>query len=400
MKTLRLFFLLVLLGFALFRPVWNVKAQKSVLSMNSSLEPCFNSTLDDFNDGNGLNNWLYNTYAGGTGGTCQPSFAAGAYEGPFCLRLDYSVPSPGDFSWYASKLGRHNAHASNFNGLTFWVKGAAGGETLKLELKTANCNTVNRSNASLYVNDFLPGYAITTAWQQAVIPFKNFANITNFSRLEELTFVFEHDWSGTNGSPFSGAVFLDRIRFTNQPGGFSIVRQDYASDRIFRNALGGNMGWGGGSRGHASAGWSGGEYRSAPYSLKMEYNVASNSSAYAFVYSLFGGGKSGNSLMQCNFSNYTYLTFWTRTDGVTTNVQLQVEMDVDDAWPPYWLTCAGIRSNWQYYMLPLTNFREAYGTARIDKRKIAKLVFTMTYGKTPAADRRSAIYFDDIKFQK
>lgn len=246
MKTLRLFFLLVLLGFALFRPVWNVKAQKSVLSMNSSLEPCFNSTLDDFNDGNGLNNWLYNTYAGGTGGTCQPSFAAGAYEGLYCLRLDYSVPSVSDFSWYASKLGGHNAHASNFNGITFWIRGQSGNETVKVEIKTVNCNTVNRSNASIYMNDFLPAGRITAAWQKAVIPFRNFANITNFSRLDELTFVFEHDQSGTNYSPFSGSVYIDKIRFTNNPDNYTNVIQDLFSDRIAKNALGGNMGWAGG----------------------------------------------------------------------------------------------------------------------------------------------------------
>ncbi|MDD5066270.1 MAG: carbohydrate binding domain-containing protein [bacterium] len=379
--------------------VFYAVAAKLELKTEGGLVPHFNRILDDFNDGNDLNNWLYNTFTGGTNGTCFPSYSSSAYEGSRCLKLLYAVPGSGGFSWYASKLGGENAALSNFNGLSFWVKGSNGNELLKVEIKTAGCNSAQRSNASLYVNDFLASGYITSSWQQAVIPFNNFANITNFSRLEELTFVFEHDQSATNGSPLSGAVYLDRIQFTNRPGGFDPIIQDYCNDRIFRNSLGGNMGWSGGSGGTIAVSFDNTCYHSAPNSVRMDYNVT-GSGAYSFLYTLFGGGNTGSVVQPCNFTNYTSISFWMKVTNKDPISPLQVEMDIDDAWPPYWVLCGSITTNWQKWTVGLTNFTEAYGSAKMSKQKLAKLVFTAVQSRLPANDRVGRLYIDDIRFEK
>jgi hypothetical protein len=368
-------------------------ANRQLMKAEGTLVSGYSSMLDDFNDGNEMNNWLYNTFSGGLGGSILPSYPSiGAKEGTRCLKLNYSVPNPAEYVWYTSKLGEENASLSNFNGIVFWVKGDTGGETLKAEMKTLGCNSAGRSNASIYINDFISGGVITTSWQKVTIPMANFANISNFSKLNEFTLVFEHDQSVLNSSPLSGAVYVDAIKFTNCSSGFDPVIQDYFSDSISRNALGGNMGWAGGGGGSATATWNTTNFLTAPSSMKISYDVTAPGS-FSFVYSLFGGGSGGATVEKCNFTNYNYLSFCAKAGRVTTNIKIKIELDTDDSWPPYCaFYCIGIRTNWRQYDIPLNGY--------MDKTNMAKVVWVMEYGQLQAADRNTSIYIDNVKLIK
>lgn len=390
MKYIFTFTLFLLFSFFLLNPTEaSVKKVGSVANFVTD----FRTVLDDFNDGNNINNWGYNTYNGGTGGTCNVSYVAGAYEGSLCMKMDYSLSGPGGFAWYASKLGGANFDASNFNGLVFWVKGSAGGELLKIELKTTNCNPVGRSNAKVYINDFVEGGMITTTWKKVVIPFKNFVSITNFSKMAELTFVFEYDQSALNGSPLSGSVYIDYIAFTNKTYGFDPIVIDHYNDKLWISPLGGNGGFGN-SGGSFDASFSGEDYHSYPSSLKLDYDLTLD--YYGYAYALFGGGTNGWTAQQSDFSEYSNLSFWIKRKGTDTVDYMKVEMDTNDG-PPSSFTkyiyC--ISTNWARYSIPLSLIKRS--STPIDTSKIAKCVFVL---EASYNQRKDQIYIDDVHFEK
>lgn len=365
----------------------------------------FGSIFDDFNDGDSKNNWGYSTFNGGTGGTCTVSYAGGAYEGANCLKLDYNVPGAGSFSWYASEMGSENIESSNFNGLIFWVKGAAGGEYFKIELKTIDCNLTGRSNAKIYITDYLDG-GVTTDWQKVVIPLKNFANITNFTKMYEFTIAFEYDQSLINGSLTSGTVYIDCIKFTNVTGGFGPIRIDHFGDKLDICALGGNL-W----SGYGGSGVSGsieysdvvGQYVDYKYGLKINYSGISlgPTGRWYSVEPKPGGGNNGWTNMQCDFSDYSKLTFYIKSqDGGQRPRQLQIVMeDGDGGWEDgFTAEVSGgsnpyITTTWQKFTIPFS----CYGSINFGKLK--KLSITINNWCTHGGPN-GTVYIDKVQFEK
>ncbi len=345
----------------------------------------FGSVFDDFNDGDLKNNWGYSTSSGGSG-TCTVSYVGGAYEGAKCLKLDYSVPAAESFSWYASKMGSENIESSNFNGLIFWVKGTAGGEYFKIELRTIDCNSTGRSNAKIYITDYLDG-GVTTNWQKVVIPLKNFANITNFTKMDEFTIAFEHDQSLINGSPTNGTVYIDCIKFTNVAGGFDVVRLDHYGDKDTINALGGQMGdapGGGGSQtveinNIASHFFSNG--------LDYRYNV---SSGWAAVYIIFGGGNNGWIKMPCDLSDYNRLTFNIKAKSAGENPgEIKIELKSPTV---SFVRKSGITTTWQKFSILLNSF------SGLNKNAIEELCFTFEDWRV--TNKIGEVYIDEVQFEK
>lgn len=375
------------------------------INVQSYLPSRFNTILEDFNDLDTLNNWLYSDLVGGDGGsgTCSLEvISSGAYEGVGCGKLTYNTPTSDSFSWFVSSLGLENLELSNFNALSFWVKGAVGGEYFKIALTTKGGNTSGRSNGSIYINDFLDG-PVTTSWQKAVIPLKNFANITNFTKMNELTLSFDHNICISNGSALSGTIYLDDIRFTNNITGFSSIRVDYYSDKVKFCALGGKVN--GNGTGSLTYSFDSSEYHSGSNSLKMDYDV---NSGYVFFYHLLGGGKSGAPGMQIDFSDYNYLTFWAKSTN--SNILgsnswpyrgLKVEMDVDDDSGTTYFQYAGtITSTWTKFSLPLSEFKSWGNPPAIDKSKITKVVFGFDTNFLENEDKKGIVYIDEVQFEK
>ena len=157
--------------------------------------------LDDFR-GAGVNLWRIGTGtfkskppAQKAEGFCIASYAdnPGTTFGRsgYSLKLDYDVSNfvientkyYGSFSGYYSKLG--GANISSYKYLSFWVKGAAGGEYFKVELKN-NVANANRNHAAVYVTDYLDG-GVTNDWQKVTIPLDAFANINNWTSIKEMS---------------------------------------------------------------------------------------------------------------------------------------------------------------------------------------------------------------------
>lgn len=135
--------------------------------------------LDDFNDGSPPNN------LGGSSGTMDPDpidpkeeiselYAPEAYEGSYALRLDYNrgVGSwVGYWSFMRPDQGAYDASA--YRELRMWVRGVAGGERFRVELKDTEGNV--RSVPITLVPGFEAG--LTTGWRELVIPLDMFGGI-------------------------------------------------------------------------------------------------------------------------------------------------------------------------------------------------------------------------------
>lgn len=119
----------------------------------------------------------------------------------FAMKLDYSVDSKNP-AYNGFWMFLQNFDASKYDNISLWVKGDGkiGYTTVfKVELKNAS-----KQVGRYYVTN------VTDAWQDIVIPLKDFKGITDFSNLSELVIVFE-DRIASNKK---GVIYLDDIRFT------------------------------------------------------------------------------------------------------------------------------------------------------------------------------------------
>jgi len=352
--------------------------------------------LDDFNDGGKLNNWGYDTGAfNSTGASCIDSRdATSPQEGAFCLKLDYNVSTSASYAGYWSLLGGENL--SIYNSISFWVKGTAGGEFFKIELKN-NGTDNNRKSAIVYVTDYLDG-GVTTSWQEVTIPFHNFVNLDSWNNMKELVFVFENYQSVTNGSPTNGTIYIDKISFGSSA--VDQVRIDYFGDKLGTCALGGNIGDMQPSQTppapqYSTHSFSTDEYVSSPAALESTYNVTSDS--WGGQYIIFGGGTDGWTEIPHDFSDYNYVTLWIKVKSGTGNPKiLKVEM-VDRTNPPFpAVYLKKMTTDWQEYVIPMSAF------AGLDKKNIKKITFVYEDWRiqNEGGSKTGVLYIDNLQFEK
>lgn len=96
--------------------------------------------------------------------------------------------------------------ASGYKYITFWVKGAKGGEKMELLVRDAHA-----SNYSPQVKYKLPD--ATAAWQKITIPLDDFSGKIDMARLDNVGISFGQDAGNMTGD----AVYLDDFAFTNNP---------------------------------------------------------------------------------------------------------------------------------------------------------------------------------------
>ena len=119
----------------------------------------------------------------------------------FSMKLDYSVDSKNP-AYNGFWMFLQNFDASKYDNLALRVKGDGkiGYTTVfKVELKNAS-----KQVGRYYVTN------VTDAWQDIVIPLKDFKGITDLSNLSEFVIVFE-DRIASNKK---GVIYIDDIRFT------------------------------------------------------------------------------------------------------------------------------------------------------------------------------------------
>jgi len=353
--------------------------------------------LDDFNDGGKLNNWGYNTGSFASTGvaSCIDSRdATSPQEGSFCLKLDYDVSPSESYAGYWSLL--EGEDLSGYTSISFWVKGTAGGEYFKVELKNNSADN-NRNRAAVYVTDYLDG-GVTTGWQEVTIPFHNFVNLDSWNNMKELVFVFENSQSVTNESSTQGTIYIDKISF----GSSSVdeVRIDYFGDKLGTCALGGNIGDMQPSPTppapqYYTHSFTTDEYVSSPGALASSYNATSDPWGGQFI--IFGGGNDGWTEIPHNFSEYNYVTVWIKAKSATENPKiLKVEV-VDRASPPFLAVyLKKMTTSWQRYAIPLSAF------AGLNKKNISKMTFVYEDWRiqNEGGSKTGVLYIDDLQFEK
>jgi len=352
--------------------------------------------LDDFNDGSLINN--LGGSGGGWGSLPPNNLATGTFitrvyntnldnvkgRAGFSLELIYDVSNSESSSGYFSKL--EGKDLSKFKYLSFWVKGIKGGEFFKIELKNNGTDT-DRNKAAVYVTDYLDS-GVTTQWQKVVIPLDAFANIDDWTSMNEFVVVFENYQSTVNGSLLNSIIYIDDILFGTYFTG--CVRIDHYGDKLGINALGGNMGnmdSEGGSKTYSIATST---YHNTPNSLLSEYDVTSG---WAGVFKIFGGGGDGWTAIQHNFSAYDKLTLWVKAKSETENPK-KVKIELGDRYCNYnrFNRIDNITTDWQKFSLLLTDFPS------LDKESIKHINFV--YENSQVVHRIGGVYIDDVQFEK
>ena len=92
---------------------------------------------------------------------------------------------------------------SDFETLTFDVRGEVGGEDFEVGLADVEHQIKNNSIAAGYVSEFLE-QGVTTKWQQVTVPLVKFINI-NLTEMGAFSILFKGKTKGT--------IYLDNIRF-------------------------------------------------------------------------------------------------------------------------------------------------------------------------------------------
>ena len=387
------------------------------------------AVLDNFNADSPLNAWNCSTGTFGSilttktnPGYCTKSWDAAGQA----LKLTYDITQTNSYSGYFTQLG--GGSLAGYTAVSFYVKGSAGREFFKVELKNtgttkywdANDAThYYRNAASVYINDFLVG-GVTTTWQKVTIPLNNFANLDGLTSMKELVFTFENTQSTLNDhSPAKSAIYIDSIVFeTAATFPVSIVKADAFGDKLFSNSLGGNIGVSGSdSTATLSFAALSDANHTSLNALKYDYDVHLPGS-YIAAFFIFGGGytddtvekpdKGGWLKVSQNLSAFNYITFWARAGNDATNptgfkVELHDFSGVGTGEPFYTISWSGdsqhLTTNWQKYKIPLSYFAD-FDSIILDKTRVSEMVFTIEYYNTPTGKEIGTMYIDDVQFEK
>ncbi len=128
----------------------------------------------------------------------------------YSIVLTYNVSSGSGGFWMSLAEGGLSIDLTQYDYLSFWIKGENGGEGFKIQLEDS-INTGGEQYAFLHINNYLEGGEITTEWQKVVIPIQSFDPNEPFdlTQVKAMQFVFENGL-GLNNSK----VYIDEILFS------------------------------------------------------------------------------------------------------------------------------------------------------------------------------------------
>jgi hypothetical protein len=366
------------------------------------------AVLDNFDNAASINAWGCPAGIFGTNATCALSYVSGssAYSGK-SLKLTYDVSTTNSYAGYYSILGSSN-FLKDYKSVSFWVKGAKGGELFKVELKVnLDPADANRDHAMVYVTSCLTGGVSSTQWKKVTIPFDNFANISNWSSAKELAITFENSQSSTNASPLQSAIYIDDITFNTAIP--AAVRIGYFDDKVPIDSLGGNILAGASSGGAASAfsfASDTGPSATGKYSLKFDFSGLSNSTQYVYLSLPVGGGLDNWQKISHDFSKYTAISFYIYGSNNLNGVQVELhDFKGQGTGEPFFKIPFGSSTSEQFgsfgktrkkYTIPFTSF-ENYSSVAVDPSKIAEVVFSLDFWNTNTTS--GTYYIDEIQFE-
>jgi len=181
-------------------------------------------------------------------------------DSPGSYAISYTVPS-GEWGLWETDLGGLNV--SDYAFLSFYIKGANGGEKVNLYL-------VDGSDwrSPIDVEGYVPGGAIRTDWSLVRVPLQAFQGV-DLTDLARIQLVFE--WE-----PMTGTIFLDDLRFVAS----SLLVDDFC-DEDENNSLNDIV-----SNFTSAPPYTGVVARSMPAgTLRLDYDVTAGPGSYSGYYS-------------------------------------------------------------------------------------------------------------------
>ncbi len=105
------------------------------------------------------------------------------------------------------KTGPRYLDATGYQKITFWVRGAAGGENFVVGLSDRHWEEVGDSVKSEPIGKYLPGGKLTTEWQKATVPLSTF--MLDIKELASVAVCFEGSlFPDGNGQ---GTIYIDDL---------------------------------------------------------------------------------------------------------------------------------------------------------------------------------------------
>ena len=124
------------------------------------------------------------------------------------LRLDFNKQATGWCGYYTLvKAGPRYLDATPYKAITFWVKGAAGGENFVIGVADKHWEEAGDSVKSEQIGKYLSGGKITAEWQKATVPLSVF--LVEMKELASIAVCFEG--SVFPGGEGKGTVYLDDL---------------------------------------------------------------------------------------------------------------------------------------------------------------------------------------------
>ena len=196
-----------------------IACRLSLVAYPLSLTPALAATLllDDFEGGANKVGGRSNTYQMAPSRALALPSEAGPHGGAKALMLKYDKKDKGgpydSGGWcgYYTLLKVRSRHfdATPYQSLTFWVKGASGGENFVVGIADRHWDEVGDSVKSEPVIQYLPSRKITTEWQKVTIPLSTF--MVEMKELASVAVCFEG--SVFPGGAGKGTVFIDDLSF-------------------------------------------------------------------------------------------------------------------------------------------------------------------------------------------
>ncbi len=115
----------------------------------------------------------------------------------------HKTPDPSFSGAYVIVLG----DLSRFSAISFWIKGAKGGEAFEIGVNDTISNKREDAVLAGSIYRYLP-QGITTEWQQVIVPLEDFFG-SDLSRIYSIVFNFNEEGDGT--------FWIDQLRFHEQP---------------------------------------------------------------------------------------------------------------------------------------------------------------------------------------
>ena len=174
--------------------------------------------IDDFETASNKVNGRSNAYVQEPSRGLQVRTKDQAHSGAASLMLKYDkkgkggpYDSGGWCGYYTQvKSGQQYFDATPYTKLTFWVKGAQGGESFMVGLADKHWDDLGDSVKSEPIGKYLPAGKVTTEWQQATVPLSAF--FVDMKELATVAICFEGTCFPPNGEG-KGTVYIDDLAF-------------------------------------------------------------------------------------------------------------------------------------------------------------------------------------------